>query len=106
MPAIQRCKNEQRRCSYGRDRVGRRYAQLFVHKITGNATYLHRALQFQRYVADRADLHDPDLMRVVTPSPWLFYVGSFESAIMYWADFVAFADHPEDASMPLFEAPI
>ena len=30
-------------------------------------------------------------MRVVTPNPFAFWTGSFESAVAYWADFVAFA---------------
>ena len=86
---------------------GTTYAQLFVHKATGDDRYLFRALQFQRFVARTPELYDPEQgMRVVTPNPYAFWTGSFESAATYWADFVAFAREPARASMPLFETAI
>ena len=76
-------------------------------KATGDDRYLFRALQFQRYVARTPELYDPEHgMRVVTPNPYAFWTGSFESAVAYWADFVAFAREPARASMPLFETAI
>jgi hypothetical protein len=77
--------------------------QTFFYTATGDATYLWRALQFQRFVAAHAILHNPAKMRVVTPSPYQFWIRSYESAISQFADLTAFADDPARASMPLFE---
>jgi hypothetical protein len=42
----------------------------------------------QEYVMANPILHDPTMMRQPTPSPWVFWIGSYESAIATWTDLV------------------
>ena len=48
-------------------------------------------------------LYDVSQMRKPTPSPYFLWIGSYESAIMLWADFVANADDLTKASFPGYE---
>mmetsp|Transcript_115705 Transcript_115705/g.338420 ORF Transcript_115705/g.338420 Transcript_115705/m.338420 type:complete len:496 (-) Transcript_115705:55-1542(-) len=82
---------------------GNIYMQLLAAKLTGKKMYLHRALQFVRFVSEHAVLHEVEQMRVVTPSPFLFWIGSWESAIMWASDLVAHANEPGHSAMPMFE---
>merc|ERR1712000_517930 len=82
---------------------GNIYMQLLAAKLTGEKRYLHRALQFARYVAKTPELHDVSLMRIPTPSPFMFWTGSWESAVMWASDLAANAQTPEKAAMPMWE---
>ena len=48
-------------------------------------------------------LYDVSQMRKPTPSPYFLWIGSYESAIMLWSDFVANADDLTQASFPGYE---
>mmetsp|Transcript_90085 Transcript_90085/g.257602 ORF Transcript_90085/g.257602 Transcript_90085/m.257602 type:complete len:471 (+) Transcript_90085:114-1526(+) len=82
---------------------GNTYMQLLMHKATKDDKYLYRALQFQRYVSKSPGLYDVSQMRKPTPSPYFLWIGSYESAIMLWSDFVANADDLTQASFPGYE---
>lgn len=70
---------------------GNTHMQLYAHRVTKNDTYLYRAIAFQTTVLDQPILSDLDTMRRPQPepdTPWQFWVGSIESAIMLWTDMI------------------
>ena len=83
--------------------TGNTYMQIYLGKHTGNPKYIWRALQFQRFIQSYPPLWDPSKMRQPTPSPWYFYIGSYESAIPLWADLASFASEPSNWKMPLYD---
>ena len=73
-------------------------------KATGNATYLYRALAFQSLAVTTPLLSEYGVMRVPQPAPaaaWGFWVGSVESAIELWTDWLHRG--PRNASETGFE---
>mmetsp|Transcript_22175 Transcript_22175/g.39669 ORF Transcript_22175/g.39669 Transcript_22175/m.39669 type:complete len:93 (-) Transcript_22175:125-403(-) len=82
---------------------GNTYMQLIMHKATTNDKYLYRALQFQRFVSQTPGLYDISQMRKPTPSPFFLWIGSYESAIMLFSDFLANAGDLTKASFPGYE---
>jgi len=83
--------------------TGNTYMQIYLGKHTGNPKYIWRALQFQRFIQSYPPLWDPSKMRQPTPSPWYFYIGSYESAIPLWADLASFSSEPSNWKMPLYD---
>ena len=68
---------------------GNTWMQLHAARATRNATYLYRALAFQRLVLQTPLLSDLASMRQPQPlpdGPWQFWTGSVESAIELWTD--------------------
>lgn len=89
--------------------TGNSYMQLYLYKITGDKQYLYRGIAFQEFVSQTPDLYDVDLMRKPTPSPYYFFPGSYESAVMIWSDLIANADNLGAAtalSMPAYDVSI
>lgn len=82
---------------------GNIYMQLFAAKMTGETKYVHRALQFVRFIAKTPELHDVNLMRIPTPSPFMFWTGSWTSAVMWASDLAANSQEPGKAAMPMWE---
>ena len=63
--------------------------QLYAAQMTQNLTFAYRALAFQDIVVRTPLLSDPNKMRQPQPepkTPWMFWVGSYESSIELWAD--------------------
>jgi len=83
--------------------VGNTYMQLYMHKMTADPKFLYRAYSFQQFVMATPELSDVNLMRKPTPNPYSFYTGSWEGAIMLWADMLAHQTDPELMAMPGYE---
>ena len=87
--------------------MGNTYMQIYLYKLTGDLRYMDRALKFQDFVANTPDLSEVDKMRVPTPNPYSLYTGSWESAIMLWADLLAVVDDDfTKLTMPAYEPAI
>ena len=87
--------------------MGNTYMQIYVYKLTGDLKYIDRALKFQEFVASTPDLFEVGKMRVPTPNPYSMYTGSYESAIMLWADLLAVVDDDfTHLTMPGYEPSI
>ena len=70
---------------------GNTWMLLNAGQVTGNQTYMYRALAFQDLVANTPLLSDPSVMRQPQPlpeGPWQFWTGSYESAIELWTDLI------------------
>ena len=81
--------------------------QIYVYKLTGDLKYIDRALKYQEFVASTPDLFEVGKMRVPTPNPYSMYTGSYESAIMLWADLLAVIDDDfTHLTMPGYEPSI
>eukprot|EP00940_MAST-03C_sp_MAST-3C-sp2_P002655 g2655.t1 len=68
---------------------GNTWMQLYAAQMTQNLTFAYRALAFQDIVVRTPLLSDPNKMRQPQPepkTPWMFWVGSYESSIELWAD--------------------
>ena len=68
---------------------GNTWMLLHAANVTGNATYLYRALAFTQLVLQTPLLSALDEIRVPQPAAqdeWTFWPGSVESAIELWAD--------------------
>jgi len=66
--------------------TGNTYMQAHLYAQTGDLKYLYRALAFQSFLSNKPELYDVDKMRIPTPSPYMFFAGSYESAVMLWMD--------------------
>lgn len=80
--------------------------QFFMYTQTGDQKYLYRALAFVEFVSSTPELYDVSLMRQPTPSPYMFYAGSYESAAMLWSDLLANQKNLSAMSMPGYVAQI
>ena len=84
--------------------MGNTYMQIYLYKLTGNLRYIDRALKFQEFVAKTPELSEVGEMRVPTPNPYSMYTGSWESAIMLWADLLSVVnDDFMNLTMPCYE---
>eukprot|EP01090_Pellita_catalonica_P005836 TRINITY_DN16057_c0_g1_i1.p1 TRINITY_DN16057_c0_g1~~TRINITY_DN16057_c0_g1_i1.p1 ORF type:complete len:466 (-),score=43.48 TRINITY_DN16057_c0_g1_i1:35-1432(-) len=79
---------------------GNTYMFLNMYKLTQNKKYLYRAIKFQEYVLTHPGLSEVSEMRKPTPTPFMFFVGSYGSAVVLWSDMLY---DIENASMPGFE---
>jgi lantibiotic modifying enzyme len=86
--------------------TGNTYMQFFMYTQTGDQKYLYRALAFVEFVSSTPELYDVSLMRQPTPSPYMFYAGSYESAAMLWSDLLANQKNLSAMSMPGYVAQI
>lgn len=85
---------------------GNTWMFLSAAKRTSNLTYVYRAMAFQDIVVNSDFLSDPEFMRQPQPepdTPWHFWVGSYESSIELWTDFL-YKDRLLDASETGFMA--
>ena len=84
--------------------TGNTYMQIYVHKLTKDDKYMYRALSFQEFISKDPYLTGVNLMRQPTPTPYGFYGGSWESAIMLWIDLLAVQDNDfSSVYMPGYE---
>jgi len=65
---------------------GNSYMFLYMYKETNMPKYLYRAIKFQEYTLSQPIMVDPTIMRQPTPSPFMFFQGSYGGATILWSD--------------------
>jgi len=68
---------------------GNTYMFLYMYKQTNMPQYLYRAIKFQEYTLSHPIMVDPTIMRKPTPSPYMFFQGSYAGAIVLWSDMLS-----------------
>jgi lantibiotic modifying enzyme len=80
---------------------GNTYMFLYMYEKTQNPKYLYRAIKFQEYTLSQPIMVDPNQMRIPSPSPYMFWAGSYASAVPLWSD-MANAQSNSKFNMPGF----